>query len=117
MKDTSKINSKNTRNKSFSENKSSSSKDVCVFSDFYSQAKDFETSLRNYKNPSSIRVFKNYSKSKGNYFDSKYQYGGESVVPSKRNFTDHTRSKTVSNKNESKDSIYKLTHQSNKNKI
>lgn len=80
-----------------------------------SSAQGFETSLRNYKNPSMIRVFKNYSRSKGNYFDPLYQYGGESVL-SKNNNSVHSRSKTVS-VNETKESFLKLTQQSNKNKV
>jgi hypothetical protein len=68
----------------------------------------FENSLRNYKK-TPTRVFKNYIKS-GNYFDPKYQFGGQSIVGT---YTKPHRSKTQSN-NDSKDSIYKLTQNSNK---
>ena len=68
--------------------------------------KSFEFSLRKYNNVSANKIFNNFTKTKGNYFDRKYQYGGESVLEKKSN-----RLMTNSH-SESKDSIYKNTQQS-----
>ncbi len=93
--------------------KSSSTRNLgnknCI-SDIFKPDTSFEHSLRNYKNPPT-RVFRNYSKPHGNYFDPKYQFGGESILnKNKRN----NRSNTVS-MNDSKESIIKNTNHSIKN--
>ncbi len=92
--------------------KSSSTRNLgnkhCI--DIFKPDTSFEHSLRNYKNPPT-RVFRNYSKPRGNYFDPKYQYGGESILIKN---TKNNRSKTLS-MNDSKDSIIKNTNHSIKN--
>lgn len=93
--------------------KSSSTRNLgnknCI-SDIFKSDTSFEHSLRNYKN-APTRIFKNYSKPRGNYFDPKFQYGGESIL--NRNIKNN-RSKTISI-NDSRESIIKNTNHSMKN--
>ena len=94
--------------------KSSSTKNIgnkFSIAEIFKPDTSFEHSLRSYKN-TPTRVFKNYSKPHGNYFDPKYLYGGESIISKKNIKLNKSKNHSF---NDSKESIIKYTNHSIKN--